>query len=39
MESWTSTSSQDVWRDRAQKALTDIAAGMPLSQREAHFAE
>lgn len=30
---------EDVWRGRAQKALTDIAAGTPLAQREAHFEE
>lgn len=29
----------DVWRARATKALADIAAGVPLSQREAHFPE
>lgn len=30
---------EDVWRGRAQKALTDIVAGVPLAQREAHFPE
>ena len=30
---------QDVWHDRAQKALDDIAAHAPLEKREAHFPE
>jgi hypothetical protein len=32
-------SAQDVWRQRAEKALADIARQAPLDQREAHFAE
>ena len=31
--------SRDVWRQRAEKALADIAANAPLDRREAHFRE
>ena len=30
---------KDVWRQRAEKALADIAANAPLDAREAHFPE
>jgi hypothetical protein len=35
----TMYAAQDVWRSRAEQALTAIAAHAPLDQREAHFSE